>query len=749
VDELQTGLVSQTEINALDGITSNIQTQIDNLQTALGGINITISGNTLSGVVLLPYLEMYYYTQTDVKGKVEESYNKIIENQTTNYYNKTESNANYYNKTDINTKTSTISGQIDSLSGQIDSISGKLKTANDNITTISSNINTANNNITTISSNINTANNNITTISGKIDSISGLINNTISSNLYNNTLNIVSISSLVYNTISSNINNNTLNIVSINGLINNTISSNIYSISNKLAPLTISVSGDITTSGNLICDKFLDIPKSYFKDIDYSNTLQYFISDAKNTANNAQGTANTAKNTADDCHYEIYEEGSSVELFGVVISFTPPSDLNKRINAAKKAGTDAQDTANSAKSSADYANTTLAVIATVLGFNSVATLLTAVGSGVAYTSLGAIVAGHTTNLGLLNTKTQFMNSDIFDVPNTTSFCSDIKLYDVVDLNFLSNIYLCSTLTGSSFFKGMVHFYNNVSIDGTITNLELNNNTTNINTISGKIKYITSNSGNTLVNSSIYVQSFSNPTQYVCKLANAFNQLSYIRSDLTISGNVEIKGGITNTEVNDATSNITTISGKVQYITSNFDIGSNASNTVITSSQLVVDGKIKNPELNTNTTNITTISGLVNTHTTNITTISGLVNTNTTNITTISGLVNTNTTNITTISGLVNTNTANITTISGLVNTNTTNITTISGLVNTNKTNIEKLSNVINVQGDAASGYTINIGFATSKVYINGDLYYNNDLFLRNANSDGNQVGMNEYINQFF
>ena len=88
VDELQTGLVSQTEINALDGITSNIQTQIDNLQTALGGINITISGNTLSGVVLLPYLEMYYYTQTDVKGKIEESYNKIIENQTTNYYNK-------------------------------------------------------------------------------------------------------------------------------------------------------------------------------------------------------------------------------------------------------------------------------------------------------------------------------------------------------------------------------------------------------------------------------------------------------------------------------------------------------------------------------------------------------------------------------------------------------------------------------------------------------------------------------------
>jgi hypothetical protein len=123
---------------------------------------------------------------------------------------------------------------------------------------------------------------------------------------------------------------------------------------------------------------------------------------------------------------------------------------------------------------------------------------------------------------------------------------------------------------------MVHFYNNVSIDGTITNLELNNNTTNINTISGKIKYITCISGNTLVNSSIYVKDFSNPTQYVCKLANDVHQLSYIRSDLTIEGNVDIKGGITNTELNNNTDAITTISGKVKYITSNFDIGNNTS-----------------------------------------------------------------------------------------------------------------------------------------------------------------------------
>ena len=209
--------------------------------------------------------------------------------------------------------------------------------------------------------------------------------------------------------------------------------------------------------------------------------------------------------------------------------------------------------------------------------------------------------------------------------------------------------------------------------GNIINNEVNTNTGNITTISGKIKHITSTNVDTVLTSRLKILDVNNSALYCVILSNDTESKSAIKSDLELAKNLKVLGNISNTE------------------------------------------------LNTNTSNITTISE---------------------NITTISGQINT-------ISGLVNTNTANITTISGLVNTNTTNITTISGLVNTNTTNIEKLSNVINVQGDAASGYTINIGFATSKVYINGDLYYNNDLFLRNANSDGNQVGMNEYINQFF
>ena len=45
-------------------ISSNIQTQINSLQNAISGINLTISGDTISGVVLLSYLETYYYTKS-------------------------------------------------------------------------------------------------------------------------------------------------------------------------------------------------------------------------------------------------------------------------------------------------------------------------------------------------------------------------------------------------------------------------------------------------------------------------------------------------------------------------------------------------------------------------------------------------------------------------------------------------------------------------------------------------------------
>ena len=75
--------------------------------------------------------------------------------------------------------------------------------------------------------------------------------------------------------------------------------------------------------------------------------------------------------------------------------------------------------------------------------------------------------------------------------------------------------------------------------------------------------------------------------------------------------------------------------------------------------------------------------------------------------------------------------------------------TISGNVNTLSGNLNNLLNVITITGSAQAGYTINIGNALTKVYINGDLYYNGDVFLRKDGSEGNQVGMDEYINRMF
>jgi hypothetical protein len=748
IDELQTGVVTQDEINTLDGVTSNIQSQINSLQNVVSGLGtITISGLTVSGVIFKPYLEEYYDDKTEVTEKVGNAYNTIMDTFT-----------NYYTKSSINSITSTISGNIDTISGNIASISGLI------YNTISSNINNNSLSITSVSSYINnTISSNIYNNSLSITSVSSYIYNTISNNIYNNALNItsvssyiyntisnniytsnnhiVSISSLIYNTISSNINNNALNITSVSSYIYNTISSNIYNnalnITSVSSYIYNTISNNIYISNNNMVSISSLIYSTISNNIDSISGLIYNTISSR--IKNVSDVANTADEDATYSRKQIDTQGTKImNFFGIEVWDPPPSALNQRIIDAKKAGTDAQDTATAAASSASSNTAAITAIAIVLGFNSVGLLITAVGAGTAYTSLAATVtalgltsSGHSFNLTTLNTKTQYMNTN-YDLSNnytvftsdikvsqplTSSianvflsssvdgnsfFCNTVKFYkditidgtiintdissiknkvqymnvDTVSLpntsTFLSNINICdpshpdyipyvhlSLNETSSFFNNNVHFYKDISIDGTITNTSLTN----------KIQYITGISGNTLVNSSLYIQNSTDPTKYISKLANDYAQLSYIGTNLTISGNVTINGSISNNE-------------------------------------------------------ITTISGLVNT-------ISG-------NINTISGLVNTNKLNINTISGLVNTNKLNITTLSGQINT-------LSGQIN----NANNLPNAITVQGDSTTGYTINIGAANSKVYINGDLYYNNDLFLRIANSDGNQVGMDEYINQMF
>jgi methyl-accepting chemotaxis protein len=911
VDELETGLITQDEINTLNNIDTSktIQSQLNDLQTAVGGINITISGNTISGVVLLPYLEQYYYTKDDIISINANAYNSMIDTldnyvtqSTISSYVYTLSggihsisgrldtaNANItllegglflvgVSLSTANTNITTISGHVSTISGHVSTISGNVNTANTNITTISSNVNTISGNVSTISTNLNTANNNITTISGNVSTISGNVFNisgnlstlsgnvnTISTNLNTANDNITTISGNVFtisgnvSTISSNINNANTNITTISGNINTantnittisgnintantnitTISGNVFTISGNVSTISGNVntiSGNVNTANNNITtisgqiDSISGLIYNTISSNIYTNTLNivsissllyntissniYDISSisglihdtissrikdardradaAQTSANNAQSKANTAADDAEYSRKQIDTQGTKVfNLFGIEIWDPEPSGLNQRIMDAKKAGTDAQSTANNAASSASSNASAITAIAIVLGFNSVGLLITAVASGGAYTTLAATVAGLSatvatnssaitdlnrvtrymstsltllegdytkfisaikicrsvndinanvflshkddvnsyfnnivqfnqnievngtiinTDISSIKNKVTYMNVDTVNLINTTTFLSHINICDPEDPDFIPAIHLSST-TGYSYFVNDVNFYNDVTIGGLINNTALNN----------KIQYITCISGNTLVNSSIYVKDFNDPTKYVCKLANSFDQLSYIRSDLTISGNLMINGAVTNDEINYATYNINTISGKIQYITSNFDIGSNSSNTVVTSSQLVVDGKIKNPELNTNSSNLTTISGLVNTNKLDITTISGLVNTNKLNITTLSGLVNTNKLDITTISGYVN---------------------TLSGQISNNN-----LGTGITVTGDALNGYTITIGNALSSVYINGNLYYNNDLLFKKATSEGNQVGIQEFINQ--
>ena len=121
---IETDEISYDEIYTLHGIQSNIQTQLNNLQNVISEIgNITISGTTLSGIVFKSYLETYYYDIPSVQGKVTESQNQILETLTTNYYNKSQSDA-------INT----------TISDRINSISGALNITNNNLVTISSKV---------------------------------------------------------------------------------------------------------------------------------------------------------------------------------------------------------------------------------------------------------------------------------------------------------------------------------------------------------------------------------------------------------------------------------------------------------------------------------------------------------------------------------------------------------------------------------------------------------------------------------
>ena len=116
---ISTDEISYEEIYTLNNINTNqtIQTQINNIQTTLSNMgSLTISGNTLSGVVLLPYLEQYYYKKQNIDDTNTNAYNTMID-IFDNYY-----------------PNSFVDSTITTLSGRINTISGRLESAKANIT---------------------------------------------------------------------------------------------------------------------------------------------------------------------------------------------------------------------------------------------------------------------------------------------------------------------------------------------------------------------------------------------------------------------------------------------------------------------------------------------------------------------------------------------------------------------------------------------------------------------------------------
>ena len=565
---ISTDDISYDEISTLNNIDTSktIQSQINSLQNIISGVSLTISGNTLSGVVLLPYLKEYYDDKTEVTEKVGNSYNTIMDNLT-----------NYYTQSSINSITTSLSGRIDGISGSLVTISSYVNTISSYVNTISSNVNTISSYVNTISSYVNTISSNVNTISSNVNTISSNVN-TISSNVNTISSNVNTISSNV-NTISSNVNTISSNV--------NTISSNVNTISSYVN----TISSYVNTSSNNIITLSSNI-------VSISSLIYYTISArikaVSDQASAAQTTANTAEDDGSYSRKQIDTQGTIVfDFFGIQSWNPPPSGLNQRIMDAAQKGIDAAKTASDAASSASSNSTAITAIAIVLGFTNIGLLITAAAGGAAYTSLGAVVTGlsttvtaHSLNLTTLNSKTQYISTDSdLSSNNYTVITSDIKISQPLTSS-IPNIFLSSNINGNSFFCNTVRFYKDITIDGIIYN---NNLSDYLTSVSGKIKNVNTISGNTVINSTLYIQDTNNNS--ISKLANDYSQLTYIGTNTTISGNLQINGGIINTQlssnINTISSNIGTISGLVNSISGT--IYNNSLNNGITVNRNVQTG----------------------------------------------------------------------------------------------------------------------------------------------------------------
>jgi hypothetical protein len=269
--------------------------------------------------------------------------------------------------------------------------------------------------------------------------------------------------------------------------------------------------------------------------------------------------------------------------------------------------------------------------------------------------------------------------------NYTRFLSDIEISNSYTPSY-PKVFLSSKLDVESKFYNSVYFDKDISIYGKINN-------TGLTTISNNIKYITSTSVDTMLNSRFKIQDVDNSALYTVFLSNDDSDTSYIKSSLNVHRDMTIGGILYNNALNNT---INTISSYVNTISSYvLDISQN----------IELTNSIANYSANT----VDSLSGVV------YTTISSKINT-------ISGVV-------------YNTISSNVQSLSGRLHT-------LSGQVSSNN-----LNNVITVTGNAQTGYTINIGNALSTIYLNGvNLYYNGEKLLTQDTTD-NQVTFGEYISR--
>jgi hypothetical protein len=108
--------------------------------------------------------------------------------------------------------------------------------------------------------------------------------------------------------------------------------------------------------------------------------------------------------------------------------------------------------------------------------------------------------------------------------------------------------LYNDTNNASYIRSDLRLYKDLYVIGNINNTEVNTNTGNIATISGKIKNITSTNVDTVLTSRLKIVDVNNIALNIVILSNDAESKSYIKSDLELAKGLKVIGNIKNTEL---------------------------------------------------------------------------------------------------------------------------------------------------------------------------------------------------------